>query len=218
MTSVPTPRPVIAVVNLKGGTGKTTTAVYVAHALHELQRRVCLVDADPQGSALGWNEDAPDPLPFEVRGMATTRLHQQLQDHLAADVDAVVIDTPPLEEKAGIVASALRVATVVIVPMAPTPIEFKRLPDVIRAVEDSAPLRVTGESPPLAVLLSRTHASASSTEVYREQVDKLGVWVLKGDVRKLERYAQAYGDNITDALRTSYGDAVQEMIMTGVVQ
>jgi len=42
---------VLAVVNLNGGTGKTTTAAFVAHALHEQGRHVLVVDADPQGSA-----------------------------------------------------------------------------------------------------------------------------------------------------------------------
>ena len=41
----------LAVINLKGGTGKTTSAVYLAAALAR-RGRTLLVDADPQGSAL----------------------------------------------------------------------------------------------------------------------------------------------------------------------
>jgi chromosome partitioning protein len=52
---------IVAVVNQKGGVGKTTTAVSLASALAVAERPVLLVDADPQASctrALGFPEDA----------------------------------------------------------------------------------------------------------------------------------------------------------------
>jgi chromosome partitioning protein len=43
-----------AIANQKGGSGKTTTCVNLAAALGEKQRRVLMVDLDPQYSATGW--------------------------------------------------------------------------------------------------------------------------------------------------------------------
>lgn len=44
----------IAIVNQKGGTGKSTTAVNLSAALAERGRRVLIIDLDPQYSATSW--------------------------------------------------------------------------------------------------------------------------------------------------------------------
>lgn len=202
---------VLAVVNFKGGTGKTTSAAFLAHALHEQGRRVLVVDADPQGSAQRWNEHAGG-WPVPVVGLASRTLHRQLAGVVGDRFDVVVIDTPPLADERGIVMSALQVATDVLVPVAPTPIECERMSVVRDALDAAADLRASGQPPRMAVLLTRTVAGAASTGVWREQLVEAGDRVLRVNVGRLERYSQAYGDPIDRASATAYGDAVAELL------
>ena len=94
---------IIAVLNEKGGTGKSTIATNLATLLHRRGRSVVLVDADPQGTARDWRAASPQEmdLPPVVAIDRAAMLGQSLKS-LAADF--AVIDSPA---KAGDIAAAI---------------------------------------------------------------------------------------------------------------
>ncbi|GCB01754.1 ParA family protein [Mycolicibacterium sp. NCC-Tsukiji] len=199
----------IVVANLKGGSTKTTTAAFVAHALAEAGLTVLCVDADGENeSLLSWSEAGEWSIP--VIGMPVADLHRKLPGIAGDRYEAVVIDTPPMKERRGVVASALRIATHVLVPMAPTGMEYARIPAIRELVEEAGAL--AADPPQLAVVLTRTVSNAASTDVYRQMLTGDGVRVLGPTVGRLERYAQAFGLPVTGATTTAYGDIAAELL------
>ena len=194
----------VALLNLKPGTGKTTSAVWLAHIFVEAGRHVLLVDADPSGSALEWSDlAAMDPrvqpaagFPFRIVALPSRELHRRLPE-IAKHDDVVIIDTPQIEDHAGIARSALRYADEILIPCAPSPIEINRTTPVrdeiaeVREVRDK-PVRS-------AVLLNRCVARPHSTTDAREALVDLGYDVLSTVVPRREVYAQSFGVPIKQA-------------------
>src|SRR5579872_7314488 len=126
---------IVALLNQKGGVGKTTLALHLAGAWAREGKRVILVDADPQASALDWSEQrAKERIPrlFGVLGLARDTLHREAPE-LARDADHVVIDGPP--RIAGLLRSALLAADVVLVPAQPSPFDGWASGEALRLID-----------------------------------------------------------------------------------
>ena len=190
----------LALANLKPGTGKTTSAVWLAHVFAQAGNSVLLVDADPSGSALEWSDlAAMDPqltpreaFPFRVVALPSRELHRRLPE-IARDDDVVIIDTPQLEDHAAIARSALRYADEIVIPCAPNPIEINRTTPVRDEIAEMEPVR--DRPARSAILLNRCITRAHSVSDARQALQDLGYDVLStsgaaaGGVRPELRHA-----------------------------
>jgi chromosome partitioning protein len=130
---------IIAVCNQKGGTGKTTVSMNLAGALARRGGAVCVIDADPQGTATRWAASAPDgdPFPVSVLGLSAAggKIHREVRK-LVGNYDHILIDCPPAADSP-VPQSALLIADLGLIPVIPSP------PDLwatigIRAIVENA--------------------------------------------------------------------------------
>jgi chromosome partitioning protein len=196
----------IALVNLKPGTGKTTSAVWLAHVFAQAGNTVLLVDADPSGSALEWSDFAAmypglppqAAFPFRIVALPSRDLHRRVPE-IAGPDDVVIIDAPQLEDHAAIARSALRYVDEILIPCAPSPIEINRTTPVRDEISEVEAVR--DRPARSAVLLNRCVARANSTAYARDALEGLGYDVLGTTVPRLEIYAQSFGMPIPDTGR-----------------
>ncbi|MFZ1494640.1 MAG: ParA family partition ATPase [Candidatus Competibacter denitrificans] len=113
---------IIAVLNEKGGVGKTTIATNLSRGLQLMGHRTLLVDSDPQGSARDWHAAAQDgsTLP-PVVGMDRPSLFKNLKQ-VAQDFDWTVIDGSPRVEELAV--ASIKIADFVLIPVQPSPYDI----------------------------------------------------------------------------------------------
>ena len=122
---------VIAILNPKGGSGKTTLATNLSRALHDSGKKVLLVDTDPQGSARDWHAvNGDNPLPLVALDRPNTL---KTVDSMAGAYDCLVIDGAAKLES--MLAAAIKVSDLVLVPVQPSPYDIWATSDLVEVIQ-----------------------------------------------------------------------------------
>lgn len=139
---------VIAVLNQKGGSGKTTIATHLARALQLDGADVLLVDLDPQGSARDWAAVQEDN-PVTVVGIDRPTIDRDVKN--VARVDYVVVDGAP--QAADLAVSAIKAANFILIPVQPSPYDIWATADLVDLVKQR--IEVTDGQLQAAFVVSR---------------------------------------------------------------
>jgi chromosome partitioning protein len=137
----------IAVVNQKGGCGKTTLATCLAAAAHLSGVRTLLVDMDRQGSALDWSLARADT--SALHGLTVVKADRALPlprlREMARGYEVVVLDGPP---RLGDVTRAACVACdIALMPVRPGPFDLWAASETISLLDEADTVRSELDKP-----------------------------------------------------------------------
>ena len=169
---------VTAVINQKGGAGKTTLAMNLAAGLARRAETI-VIDLDPQASSRQWSSLGSAPFPATVKQITgkwdARTLHQNYRAYRH-----MVLDCPPsIDSHASL--QALRACDVALIPVLPSPIDLwasLRLPQEIEeARRENSDLRAY-------LVLNQLEPKSALSAAMHEALAEFGVPVLNAAIRR----------------------------------
>ncbi len=190
---------IIAVVNQKGGAGKTTVAMQVAGSLGRRGQKVLVVDADPQGTSTRRAASADDRKPFPATvvrlSAAQGKLHREVKK-LMEDYQYIVIDGPPAADSP-VAQSALMIADLALVPIIPSPLDMWASIGIKKAIEDAADLNENLRS---RLVVNQCQPNTNLAKDVLDLLPEFGIKMAKSQFHQRTVYRQCavFGQSVHD--------------------
>ncbi|MDD9988840.1 MAG: ParA family protein [Spirochaetaceae bacterium] len=179
----------IALISMKGGSGKTTLALHLANAATEHGHNVAVLDLDPQQSAAKWGDRRSAAVPV-VLAAPPSRLGQDLERVATAGADVVVIDTPPRAGSDNAAIAAAKVADLVVLPCRPAILDLETVASTAARVRDVAQV-------PVVVVLNGCPSRGNATEDAAAALIDLGLEVCPVRIGQRVAFARSLLDGRT---------------------
>lgn len=182
---------IIAVINQKGGAGKTTLSMNLAAGL--AQRADTLVlDLDPQASSRQWASLGSAPFPATVKQISgkwdAKTLHQNYKAY-----SHLVLDCPPsLESHASL--QALRACDVALIPVLPSPIDLWASLRLPAEIEEA---RKTNKRLKAFLVLNQLEPKSALSAAMHDAIAEFGIPVLETGIRRRAIYRNAALDGVS---------------------
>ena len=184
---------VIAILNSKGGTGKTTLATNIGGCLHRRGHNVLIVDSDPQGSARDWHEAQPEGVDLPaVVGVDRPTLHKDVPA-ISDQFEFVIIDGAAKLEN--MTASAVKAADFVMIPVKHSGFDLWAVESLVESIQTRQQL--TDGKPDAAFVVSSQSQRTRLAKSIDDALKDYGLPVMQARTSQRIAYEEAGGAGLT---------------------
>ena len=182
---------ILALLNEKGGTGKSTLRQNIAVCLHRQGKRVILVDADPQGTTRDWRSASPENA--NLPNVIALDRPEMLISLKSIDADIAIIDTPAKAEK--MTASVIRFADAALIVIQPSGADIWASAAAVSLIQQKI---AVGGNIIAAFLTNRASGSTNlSRDVLSGEWNEYGIEQLETTIGNRVAFAQALTDGLS---------------------
>ena len=193
---------IISFVTMKGGSGKSTSAMCLGAYWQKSGMKVGLIDADPAGTLVRWIAAGTDLAEIPAVTAGPDSVDTGIDDFLGRGLDRIIIDTPGFQSEA--TDAAIRRADLLIIPMRPSPIDYQ-------VAVDSAEHIARLTAAPVRFLLSQTTKGSVIARHMRAQMEAANAHPMAVEMSARVAYGEAALAGTTPSYYQPRGAAAREI-------
>lgn len=197
---------IIAILNQKGGCGKTTIAINLTHAFQNKGYKALLIDSDPQGSALDWNAENEGSV-IPVLGMTKAASLANDINRIKDGYGFIVIDgTHSIAE---LISASIKIADFILIPVIPCPYNVWSVGDLVDLIK--ARQEITDNKLKAAFVISRAIKNTKLSRDITAPLERYELPIFKSYTTQRVIYPTTASVGQTIYFSTKSDEAVQEI-------